>query len=88
MLSGLADGDFAALAFFAVQYGEFGAARTPGPRRRLLPGELKRSSPATTETTTIPLTARIATERFAFHLSFRIPDPRRCNRNILCLNTP
>jgi hypothetical protein len=48
-----------------------------GSEAALVPGELKRSIPATTVTTAIPLTARTATERFAFICPSEIPDPRR-----------
>jgi hypothetical protein len=38
---------------------------------------VKRSIPATTETTAIPLTARTAREGFAFICPSENPDPRR-----------
>lgn len=74
--AGFSDGPFAPCAFSL-----FSTAISARPDTlsdaELLPGELKRSTPATTVTTAIPVMERTATERFAFIFPSEKPDPRR-----------
>jgi hypothetical protein len=73
---GFADGFFASRLFSLFSAASSARPET-GSEAAVVVGELKRSILATIETTAIPVTARIATERFAFICPSEIPDPRR-----------